>query len=517
MKKKYEFKLDPYEHQKAALRALWNKEYGAELMDMGTGKSKVLIDNVGILYEQGDIWALLLIAPKGVYRNWSEIEIPKHLPDRIPVRTAYWKSAPNKKEQQALDDIVTVPFNGLNVLVMNIDAITVTKRSSKGFDMAEKFLSFYSERDINGRITEKRALMAIDESTCIKNISAKRTKAAINLGKMARCRRILTGLPVTKWPLDLYAQCAFLGEGLLGHKSYFTFKMEFAIERVIRTIVKTVTVRGRPVQKKIQQKAVVGFKNIDKLQKRLESFSYRIMKEDCLDLPAKVYMTRNIELTKEQKKIYKDMREDCLADCDGQIVSATNIIVKILRLHQIACGHVTYDTGVSEDLPNHRISELLNVLDETNGKVIIWAAYRRDIQKIAFEIKNATNQDGELKYGEDSVVSFYGDTRDEDRVAAVNEFQDPNSPVRFFVGNPSTGGFGLTLTEAKTVIYFSNTYNLEHRLQSEDRAHRVGQDSNVTYIDFVCPDTVDEKILKALKQKKDLAHEVVGDDPKDWL
>ena len=151
----------------------------------------------------------------------------------------------------------------------------------------------------------------------------------------------------------------------------------------------------------------------------------------------------------------------------------------------------------------------MNVLEETEGKVIIWANYQRDVTNI---IESIIKQ-----YGPGSVASYFGETAQEDRQDIIERFQDPDSELRFFVGQPRTGGYGITLTEANTVIYFSNSYDLEIRLQSEDRAHRIGQKNTVTYVDLVSPGTIDEKILSALRDKINIAGDVLGESTKDWL
>ena len=161
------------------------------------------------------------------------------------------------------------------------------------------------------------------------------------------------------------------------------------------------------------------------------------------------------------------------------------------------------------ELKNNRLNELLNVMEEIDGKVIIWAVYRYDIQQIEKALSK--------KYGPDSVRSFYGDTDANDRQDIVNAFQDSKSDLRFFVGKPRTGGFGLTLTASHTVVYYSNSYDLEIRMQSEDRAHRIGQKEKVTYIDFIAEKTVDEKIIKSLRNKINIATKVLGEDFKEWL
>jgi len=194
----------------------------------------------------------------------------------------------------------------------------------------------------------------------------------------------------------------------------------------------------------------------------------------------------------------------------GQTMSAVNALSQLIRLHQITCGHVKTDDHQTRTIKNNRIDELLSVLEETNDeKVIIWAVYRYDIQEIERQLKK--------KYGVESVATFYGDTKSETRQEIVNEFQDKDSSLRFFIANPQTGGYGLTLTASHTVIYYSNSYDLEIRMQSEDRAHRISQTEKVTYIDLIAEKTVDEKIVKSLRNKINLATEVLGEEMKQWL
>jgi len=340
--------------------------------------------------------------------------------------------------------------------------------------------------------------MAIDESTTIKNPKAKRTKTMVKLGKFAKFRRIMTGSPVTKSPLDLYSQCEFLNPQLLGFPSYYSFCVRYA--NMIKRSSGSHTYHQ-----------ILGFQNLDELSEILKSFSTRVLKEECLDLPEKVFTTRRIEMTPDQKRMYKEMKKYAMTviNEEGDSVSATVVITQLLRLHQISCGFATSDDGAITKIPNNRLNELMSILEETDGKVILWATYRHDIQLLEEEISKA--------HGPESVVTYYGDTTVEERREAVKSFQDPNSPVRFFIGNPSTGGYGLTLTEANTVIYYSNSYDLEKRLQSEDRAHRIGQTKSVTYIDLIAEGTVDEKIVKALLNKQNIANQIMDEEWKEWL
>jgi SNF2 family DNA or RNA helicase len=254
---------------------------------------------------------------------------------------------------------------------------------------------------------------------------------------------------------------------------------------------------------------VVGYRRLDELKEKLDNFAFRVTKDECLDLPDKIYLRRDVELTDEQKKAYDQMKLMALSIVEQGMMSTTNALTQLMRLHQIVCGYVKLDDGQEIALPNNRIDELMAVLAESDGKVIIWANYRKNIEDIKLAIQK--------EYGMTSVATYYGDTKNEDRQDIVDKFSDPNSELRFFVGNPTTGGYGLTLVSSHTVVYYSNSFDLEKRLQSEDRAHRIGQTEKVTYIDLISVNTVDEHIVKALRNKIDIASQVLGEEIKTWL
>jgi SNF2 family DNA or RNA helicase len=267
--------------------------------------------------------------------------------------------------------------------------------------------------------------------------------------------------------------------------------------------MKTANISGRQIQ------LVHGFKNLGELSDKLKPFSYRVLKEDCLDLPDKIYMKRQIKLSSEQLRLYDQMRKEALATLNGKKVTTVNALTQLMRLHQITCGHFTADDGTTQRIPNNRISELMDVLDEIEGKAIIWAHYQWDIKDIIKEIVKV--------HGPGSVVDYYGLTPQDERQGNIKKFQNPTNSVRFIVGTPQTGGYGITLTAANTVIYYSNGYDLEKRLQSEDRAHRIGQKKSVTYVDINAEETVDEKIVKSLRKKINIASEVLGEELKSWI
>ena len=474
----YKFKTKPYAHQMTALEKSWKKKVFAYFMEMGTGKTKVAIDNIAMLYDHGKINGALIIAPKGVYKNWYSQEIPTHLPDHIEPTTVLWQSLINKTQQQKLDTLFKTGHD-LHILVMNVEAFS----TKKGVDFAARFLNSHN------------TYMAIDESTTIKNPGAKRTKNIVALGKAAKYRRILTGSPVTKSPLDLYKQCEFLDEYLLDHSSYYTFRTRYAIMR-------KAMFNGRSVER------VVGYKNLGELSDKLKPFSYRVLKDDCLDLPKKTFMKRVITLSAEQDKLYKQMKQMALAQLNGKMVTSASALTQLMRLHQITCGHFKADDGSIQTIKNNRLSEIMELLEEVEGKAVIWAHYQYDVHELVKHISK--------KYGEDSVVTYYGLTPQEKRQDNIKRFQD-DPKCRFLVGTPSTGGYGITLTAASTMIYYSNGYDLEKRQQSEARIDRIGQEKPMTYIDIICEDTVDERIVKALRKKINIATEIMGEQLKECI
>jgi SNF2 family DNA or RNA helicase len=474
----YKFKTKPYAHQLTALEKSWNKENFAYFMEMGTGKTKVLIDNLAMLYDKGKVDGALIIAPKGVVKTWYEQELPTHLPDHIENVSVLWQPNITKGHQEKLDTLFEID-SALHILIMNVEALS----TEKGVKFATKFINSH------------KTLMAIDESTTIKTPTARRTKNIIKIGVNAKYKRIMTGSPITKNPLDLYTQCEFLDPWLLDFSSYYAFRNRYAE-------MKTMHIHGRSIQ------VIDKFQNLDELSDTVKQFSYRVLKEDCLDLPPKNFVTRHITLTPDQKRVYEQMKKAAMAVLNGKVTTTMTVLTQLMRLHQITCGYVTADDGSIQEVDSNRIKELMSILEETEGKVIIWANYQMSVGDI---IRNLTKT-----YGKDSYVHYYGLTPQEIRQENIVRFQtDPN--CRFIVGTPQTGGYGITLTQANTVIYYSNSYDLEKRLQSEDRAHRIGQKKNVTYIDLIAEDTVDEKIVDALKKKINIASQVMGEELKDWI
>lgn len=471
------FKTQPFKHQLDSLELAKDRKYWAHFHEMGAGKTKIVIDNACYLYEKKEIANVIVIAPNGIQNNWAEREIPKHC--GVDHNIYCWNGPPmTKKAQRAMNRFLSTD-TGLSWLCINIEAI----RTRRGMEFCKLFLS------------SAPTMTVVDESTIIKTPGAKQTKAAIFLGDKSAYRRILTGTPITQGPLDLYSQSKFLGRNSIPFTSYTAFKYAFAIEKSVEL----------NSGKRFNQ--VVGYKNLDRLKALVEPFSDRILKSECLDLPEKTYQQVRVPLTQEQEKLYRSIKDLCIAQLENEeqttgMVSAQNALTALIKLQQITTGFVRDDEGLDHKISNHRLPKLVDILEQCAGKAIIWCAFVPNIESVCGEL-------GEL-YGKDSFVSYYGATPRDERRRAIDQFQaDPD--CRFFVSN-RTGSEGITLTEAAFSIYFSNTYSLHTRLQSEDRNHRIGQDKNVTYIDLFSPGTVDEAVLKCLKGKKDIADTVL----KDW-
>ncbi len=477
----YKFKTKPFEHQKDALKKCWNKKAFAIFAEMGTGKTKIALDNACILYNKGRIDRLLVVAPKGTYMNWVDQEIPVHVPDYIEKDVLAWKPNITEKYELQLKAIRNAENFKLKIFVMNVESLS----TKKGCYYAKLFLS-------------GKSMMIIDESTTIKNPQAKRTKNILELSKEAPYKRILTGSPVTQSPMDLWSQMDFLEPEILGQQSFYAFRTKYAV---------MITASAAGGTHKFQK--IVKFKNLKELGKLVSPHSYRILKKDCLDLPDKIFTKRIIELSDEQKKAYSEMKTNAITILKGEATTAVNVLTQLIKLHQITCGHMKTDSGDIINLKNSRLDELMQILGETTGKVIIWANYIHDINTIESAIKK--------EFGPTSYCTYYGATKQEDRQSCINKFQDETNPVRFFIGNTQTGGYGITLTQASTVIYYSNNYDLEKRIQSEDRAHRIGQKNPVLYIDLVAKQTVDEKIIQALRNKVNIASEINGEELASWI
>jgi SNF2 family DNA or RNA helicase len=530
----YPYKTEPYAHQREAFEVSRTRKNFALLMDQGTGKSKVAIDTAAFSYLRGAIDAVLVVVVNGVHKAWIAEQFPEHLPDEIQWRGSAWRTDMNKKERTRLESVFDPEYKGLRVLSINLE--TFSHKDAPGKRLARRFLDAF------------RVFFILDEASGIKAPGAKRTASLIALGKHAVARRILTGTLVTEAPLDVYAPMKFLDWRLMGFRTYSEFKTQYAVtEQATR-------MRYDPKTKTYVEQSyedIVGFKNIPDLRARLYKHAFRVRKEDCLDLPEKVYVRRRVELSKEQRRMYREMLEESVTQLriearragvtpppgssfedelmyyvlagetleeNLEIVTilAKNAAVRFLRLQQILGGFFPGEEPVAIPGPNPRLKSLLDLIAEESGKVIIWARFVPELHAIQTALEKA--------YGEGSVAPYHGGVKARDRDRGYEEFigkAGPDSePVtedqfkhrRFFVGQQRAGGYGLTLVVAKTMVYYSNDPSGGARLQSEDRAHRIGQRHNLTICDMEAENTVDSRLLSRLEEKKYMTHYILDSD-----
>lgn len=467
----FPFKMKPFDHQMKAFALSRDRDNFALFMEMGTGKTKVIIDTAAYLWSIGEIDTLVITAPNGVHRQWINEQIPEHCPDFVPYSAISYQSNWTKKFCKAFEDVMACPEDELKIISMHVDAFS----TKKGVDTASKVLN------------SGRCLWVVDESVRIKSPSAQRTKNILRLAALAPYKRILSGAPITQGVEDLYAQLKFLSEDILGFSSYWSFKNFFCIEQAIM---------GAPAG----VKKIVGYQNLMSLQEALDGHSFRVVKSECLDLPDKLYMTREVPLTNEQKRVYEELKHDFVAlMSSGEAVAVPMAATRLMKMQQVLCGFLIPE--VDEDpipIPNNRISTALDIINETSGKILLWARFHYDIDLLGAAMK----AEG-IKF-----VEYHGRVGQDQRVENLKKFkQDPD--VKVFLANPQAGGTGLNLAEASTAIYYSNDFNADTRWQSEDRIHRIGQKNQCTYIDLVSPTTIDLHILKSLKAKKNVADSVL--------
>jgi SNF2 family DNA or RNA helicase len=486
----YIHQVKPWAHQQAAFLLSRDLDEYALYMEQRTGKSKVLIDTSAWQYGKGKIDGLLLIAPNGVDEDWARIYFAQHWPQwaGIPI-IAQWNGKLLKKDEAALYE--PAKATAFHVLCMNIEAFS---SSPKARAAAEKFLRQF------------RCMMAIDEASMIKDPSSNRTKHLTKLGKLAVSRRILTGTPATQSPLDVFAQFKFLNPHLLGFQSYYAFKARYADllpegHGLVRHIQGARRFAPQIIAQDAQGRKL--YKNLDELQKLMDPHCFRITRAECGDMPPKVYATRSVPLTDEQQHYYDRVLDEIAIEMEHGTLTVQNQLSRLLRLQQITGGFMPVDDGDvgSKRLENDRLKALRQECQVLQGRVIIWARFRAELETIAEALR--------ADFGPRSVVEYHGGVSDELRSEAKLAFKlqtcDQFPEARFFVGNQATGSYGLELTASDNTIYYSNTFSLEKRLQSEDRPVAMSKPHGVSYLDLQAPGTVDEKIIAALRGKKEVA------------
>jgi len=494
--------MDPhYQHQLTASDFLLNNDTFALIMEQGTGKSRPIIDDWLARVSAGTADDLVILAPKGCYLNWiGTDEEPGELTLWIPpeqlakINIGYWRSGGTVAHRQALDNLLHA--KSPRFLAMNIEALN---RPGKAREYLLNFIKSY------------KVIGVIDESTTICHENAARTEWILEkLSHLFVARRILTGLVAPESPMDLYTQYRYLDWRIIGQRTFWGFKNRYAILQQIDFRPAAQRTMDE-VHKKFYRKPsiIVNYRNLDELNQKIMTKSYRVLKKDVLDLPPKIYQFWDVELTAEQERVYIQVRDIAMAElASGRFVTPSQKLDQLGKLQHILCGHVRTEEGELEDIPEMRTDAVVEILHQHSDKAIIWCPWPRALEKIRDRLHK--------EFGPESTASFWGETSLDERLEARARIQRDDT-CRYIVSNQSVGKFGNTWTACNLVIYFANSFDNEDRQQSEDRPHRIGQTRSVTYIDLRAKGTVDEKLIKTLRKKMSIAAALQGDGYKQWL
>ena len=490
----YTFKSKPFAHQRELLEISCEREYYALLMEQGTGKSKPIIDNAAMLYKAGKIDCLIIIAPNGVHRKWAREDFPLSLPDDIKHKFAVWQSTSVKAERAV--EALFEPGPYLRIIAINVesfsgDATKKSKRVPKGVAILRRLLSTFD------------CFMAVDESSYIKAHNSSRTENITDLGEMAKYRRIASGTASPESPMNLFSQFKFLDEDILG-KSFYSFKAQYAVvlpqsSPLVQGIMKKHSLRFAP--QLIAEDPITGapqYRNLDLLKQLIAPHSYRKLKEECFDLPQKLYKTRYFEMEKNQSKMYYELKSRQKAEFMGATTTVVQKITLLMRLSQLVRGYMLDSEDrlikLFEAHKNPAIIEMLEALDGRTARTIIWCRFKHEVEDV-------------LEVLGDRAVPYYGETKTADREVNLARFK--SGDAQFLVGTVDAGGIGLNMYEAPYTFFYSNQFSRGKRIQAEDRNHRFGSEGieiegqmHVLYEDLVCPDTIDEYILDAQRRKK---------------
>lgn len=472
------FKTAPYRHQLEAWHRSKDMKVFGYFMEMGTGKTKVLIDNIAWLWHNEKIDGVLYLAPNGVHRQFVRTELPKHMPEDVAYVASFYSASAKSAEKVKLSKFISTAFDKLKVLSVNIESLS----HRLGFAVADNFLRTFKPK---GKGPVRRVMIVMDESTRIKNIQSNRTKSAFRLRVFCDYARILSGSPVTRGVEDLYPQMSFLSTKILGFTSKYTFKNRYVVTE--------------KAGKDDQYEVVVGYENLDELSARLAPYVHRVTKEECLDLPPKLFIVREIAVSNEQRDAYNTLKRKLLLEFEEGQITIKAAAAKLVKLQQILCGFIKLDDGTIvrfKDVP--RLDEVYDIVNFTEGQVVIWARFTEDVDRLLHLLK------------EWPCVRYDAKVSSEDKEKAKQDFF--NKKARIWVGKAASGGIGINeLVKASTVIYYSNSFDAEHRWQSEDRTHRIGIEKQTTYYDLVVPNSVDMEILSNLRAKKDIETLSIGD------
>lgn len=473
------YKYPPRPYQRAIVENHWQDEVQALFLEQGLGKTKVTLDQAMRQFMFNGNSGLVVMSKLMVVENWYKEELDKHL--CVPFEKYLYTTS--RKKYFPKDWRVSP---ALRVVLINDGQL----RTKHGQAAIQKFM----EEHASGLI--------IDESTLIKNPSAKISKAVIKLGQLAAWKRILSGEPAPQGPQDYFAQYRFLSPTILKTPSFTAYKNMFCKQKSIWVNGREIKTPTREFNPGMQQR----------FEQLVAPVTVRLRKTEVLkELPPKQYQRIVFSLPTEVQRAYNRLAEEFFAELtvkkdpdEKASVTALVAVARITRLHQLVCGHIVSDDGPTERVDSGRFQILQDLLEQrpVGSKTIIWCHYRDNINEL------------QEKLG-DLAVKIYGGMSATERTEALERFQ--KGDASYLIANPAAAGHGLTLTEADVAIYYSNSYNFEHRAQSEDRIHRIGQEAgSVMYYDIVAEGSVDERILDVLKSKKDFSQAVMK-DLSTWL
>jgi SNF2 family DNA or RNA helicase len=440
--------MEDFAHQTTDFEIAKNRKYYGLLWEQGCGKTRNAIKLAENHFKEGRITACMVITTKGLVRNWSDVELPKHA--SIPYDYDVW---PNRQ--------VTNTKN-LYYWLVNIDALLTDGYVKR----IKEFMKTYPD-----------FMTIIDESTVIKNPSAKRTRRAWRVGLLSKVRLIMTGLPTPHSPLDLYAQCKFLDINALGFKDFAAFKYRHAD-------IVMVLLGQRAIPK------IDGYKNLGELKEKLSKFTSIIRKDECLSLPPTRQRIFPVPLTKEQRKYYDELRQEMITIIDKEVIDASNVISMINKCLQLCSGQIKLKDGKYLDVPTDRLDVLEELVEECPGQTIVWTAF----------VHNATAIG--KRFGKRAILLPSGLQLD-DRQDLLARFQAGEGKI--LVANPASAGHGLTLVNCSNAIYYSRSYNFEHRSQADARIHRIGQTEACLYTDLCDPTTMEKNVIEVLLTRQGMS------------
>lgn len=431
-------------HQREAVEKIERSRVGALFMDMGTGKSRTAIELVHRKEER--ISKVVWFCPVSLKET---------------VRREIFKHAPGE-EVFVFDSKVSgdsVPR--ARWYVVGIESMSTSARVIQAAM----------------RVIDSKAMVIVDESSYIKGPRSARTRWITQVSKVARYRLILTGTPMSQGFQDLYAQMYFLSPKILGYRSFYSFAANH--------------LEYHPDYPGM----VVRAHNTGWLAAKIAPYTYQVTKDECLDLPSKLYEERWFSMTDVQREYYEAAKERALAEWEGDEDSELLVFKIFSWLQQILSGYWWPDKDKERIVFEHRRLKVLGAVLEDIGKdekVIVWAKLHWDVEAI-------------MSLLGDAAVPFYGSMSEGERNEALDAWRGEGK--RVLVATPGCGGHGLTLNEARFSIFYNNEFKYAHRSQAEDRNHRIGQERAVTYLDLACSGSLDERILDCLSRKEDAARE----------